>query len=72
MKITHDMSISEVQARMGNATRLEAAAMADLLVKTGHADTDEISDREWFKLCDQAIAAAWQPTDTRESVATCY
>lgn len=64
MEITHDMSISEVQARMGNAaTRLEAAAMADLLVESGHADTNEISDREWFRLCDQAIAAAWQPTD---------
>jgi hypothetical protein len=59
MEITHDMSISEVQARMGNAaTRLEAAAMADLLVESGHADTNEISDREWFRLCDQAIAAA--------------
>jgi hypothetical protein len=72
MRITNDISISEVQARMGNATRIEAAAMADLLIESGYTDTSDIPADKWNSLCQQALADAWEPRDTRETFATCY
>ena len=52
MKINHQMSIHELQMRMGDATNDEARFMRDVLVDTEYVDTMDIPEHEWYAMCE--------------------
>lgn len=59
LQITPDMDLFQLSERVyvdGNPPSVPALRrMRDLLIASGHEDTDEIPDGEWFDLIDRAV-----------------
>lgn len=61
MIIHRNMDLGQLQQLMGDvATRDEAAALRDILVDTGIANTDNIVEADWLELLE---LAAWHAVD---------
>jgi len=61
MIIHRNMDLGQLQQLMGDvATRDEAAALRDILVDTGIANTDNIVEADWLELLE---LAAWHAID---------
>ncbi|RPH43235.1 MAG: hypothetical protein EHM87_14320 [Burkholderiales bacterium] len=59
MKINHSTPLHAIAERMGDcATETEAAAMASILVRENVIDTADVSEADWLRYCDEAVAVA--------------
>lgn len=59
MNITSNMSLPDLQARMGDyATYDEAHVMRGLLLRLNYAATEDIPESDWLELCEQAAEAS--------------
>ena len=56
MIITKTLNLSQLADSMGSAAdRDDAAAMREILVQSGHVDTDEISESDWLRYSEMAV-----------------
>ena len=56
MIIHRNMDLGQLHQLMGDvATREEAAALRDILVDTGIANTDDIAEADWLELLELAV-----------------
>ena len=59
MKIDCEMSLPELQERMGDcATYDEAHVMRGLLLRLNYAATEDVPESDWLELCEQAANQA--------------
>lgn len=59
MNINTTMSLCQLADLMGDtATEAEAEAMRDLLVESGHDDTNNIGESEWCQYLCQSVEVA--------------
>lgn len=63
MQITRNMSLEELEQRMGDvATRREAAALREILVARHNGEqTQDIDEWEWADMVREAVEAAGEP-----------
>jgi hypothetical protein len=60
VKIDASTPVEEVRARLGDsATAHEASHMLRLLLEANVADTDDLSDLEWWGFAERAVQSAY-------------
>lgn len=58
-----NMTVYDIQERMGYATEFEARIMLGILSHECVIDTEDIPEKQWLEWCEQAVAQAKRETE---------